>query len=140
PPHSAVPHAPRFRSSSDPRAHPPCDPPATTTRLRRLHAMDAGRRAFLAGITATGLAAAVPVLAADNRRRMASGQEPQYFFLTLPEAVFLTAFVDELIPADNRKSTRLNSSHVKISYAVFCLKKKKKIKPSLSQTTYTTTM
>src|SRR5436309_12583583 len=29
-------------------------------------------------------------------------------------------------PVD-RKSTRLNSSHVKISYAVFCLKKKKKI-------------
>src|SRR5690606_18528049 len=29
------------------------------------------------------------------------------------------------IPPD-RKSTRLNSSHVKISYAVFCLKKKKK--------------
>src|SRR3712207_7564323 len=29
-------------------------------------------------------------------------------------------------PAD-RKSTRLNSSHANISYAVFCLKKKKKI-------------
>src|SRR5436309_9416640 len=28
----------------------------------------------------------------------------------------------------DRKSTRLNSSHVKISYAVFCLKKKKKNK------------
>src|SRR5690606_41235794 len=27
--------------------------------------------------------------------------------------------------AEDRKSTRLNSSHVKISYAVFCLKKKK---------------
>src|SRR5690606_41180803 len=27
----------------------------------------------------------------------------------------------------DRKSTRLNSSHVKISYAVFCLKKKKNI-------------
>src|SRR5690606_42013707 len=27
----------------------------------------------------------------------------------------------------DRKSTRLNSSHVKISYAVFCLKKKKKV-------------
>src|SRR5690606_41437414 len=27
----------------------------------------------------------------------------------------------------DRKSTRLNSSHVKISYAVFCLKKKKHI-------------
>src|SRR5690606_39860438 len=29
-------------------------------------------------------------------------------------------------PRPDRKSTRLNSSHVKISYAVFCLKKKKK--------------
>src|SRR5438874_10743508 len=29
--------------------------------------------------------------------------------------------------AIDRKSTRLNSSHVEISYAVFCLKKKKKI-------------
>src|SRR5207249_6935071 len=29
--------------------------------------------------------------------------------------------------ARDRKSTRLNSSHVSISYAVFCLKKKKKI-------------
>src|SRR5690606_40756902 len=33
----------------------------------------------------------------------------------------------ESMEAD-RKSTRLNSSHVKISYAVFCLKKKKKKK------------
>src|SRR5699024_12058677 len=29
-------------------------------------------------------------------------------------------------PGRDRKSTRLNSSHVSISYAVFCLKKKKK--------------
>src|SRR5690349_22722331 len=28
----------------------------------------------------------------------------------------------------DRKSTRLNSSHVEISYAVFCLKKKKNVK------------
>src|SRR5438874_7248073 len=28
-------------------------------------------------------------------------------------------------PLSDRKSTRLNSSHVEISYAVFCLKKKK---------------
>src|SRR5207249_10268405 len=32
----------------------------------------------------------------------------------------------ELLDAEDRKSTRLNSSHVSISYAVFCLKKKKK--------------
>src|SRR5690625_6842858 len=30
-------------------------------------------------------------------------------------------------PLQDRKSTRLNSSHVAISYAVFCLKKKKMI-------------
>src|SRR5207249_10400889 len=31
----------------------------------------------------------------------------------------------------DRKSTRLNSSHVSISYAVFCLKKKKKTKKNM---------
>src|SRR5690554_7134153 len=31
---------------------------------------------------------------------------------------------DLLISIEDRKSTRLNSSHVRISYAVFCLKKK----------------
>src|SRR3712207_8149888 len=31
-------------------------------------------------------------------------------------------------PRQDRKSTRLNSSHANISYAVFCLKKKKKKK------------
>src|SRR5690606_40686657 len=34
-----------------------------------------------------------------------------------------STFLAERLPLD-RKSTRLNSSHVKISYAVFCLKKK----------------
>src|SRR6266403_4742290 len=32
----------------------------------------------------------------------------------------------------DRKSTRLNSSHVEISYAVFCLKKKKKMQAKLN--------
>src|SRR2546427_2627843 len=34
-------------------------------------------------------------------------------------------------PDQDRKSTRLNSSHSQISYAVFCLKKKKKKKESV---------
>src|ERR1022692_2462246 len=34
----------------------------------------------------------------------------------------------------DRKSTRLNSSHLVISYAVFCLKKKKKKPPSNTKT------
>src|SRR5699024_12339445 len=38
----------------------------------------------------------------------------------------------------DRKSTRLNSSHVSISYAVFCLKKKKnKIRPNSTRLTIT---
>src|SRR5579871_7010444 len=36
--------------------------------------------------------------------------------------------------APDRKSTRLNSSHVEISYAVFCLKKKKKHKNVIYKT------
>src|SRR5258707_4229209 len=32
---------------------------------------------------------------------------------------------DKLVDSRDRKSTRLNSSHANISYAVFCLKKKK---------------
>src|SRR2546426_3727248 len=32
-----------------------------------------------------------------------------------------------LVSVEDRKSTRLNSSHLVISYAVFCLKKKKKM-------------
>src|SRR3712207_7398056 len=35
----------------------------------------------------------------------------------------------------DRKSTRLNSSHANISYAVFCLKKKKKTKISINNMT-----
>src|SRR5437868_9039338 len=41
-------------------------------------------------------------------------------------ANFLSAFDRKLANARDRKSTRLNSSHVSISYAVFCLKKKRK--------------
>src|SRR5690606_42133595 len=41
-------------------------------------------------------------------------------FLTKPKIVRW-----DVTPGSDRKSTRLNSSHVKSSYAVFCLKKKK---------------
>src|SRR2546427_8440816 len=36
----------------------------------------------------------------------------------------------------DRKSTRLNSSHSQISYAVFCLKKKKKINRAINKVVY----
>src|SRR5690349_22959200 len=44
---------------------------------------------------------------------------------TLTEALRGKALPDLRLRSEDRKSTRLNSSHVEISYAVFCLKKKK---------------
>src|SRR3989442_5239706 len=47
---------------------------------------------------------------------------------------------EQLFPArQDRKSTRLNSSHVRISYAVFCLKKKKTNTLSLTTSSEFTT-
>src|SRR2546427_7316169 len=43
------------------------------------------------------------------------------------ELAELVIMAQDLQPVADRKSTRLNSSHSQISYAVFCLKKKKKL-------------
>src|SRR5256885_7829392 len=48
------------------------------------------------------------------------------------------AMADEHRHPQDRKSTRLNSSHLVISYAVFCLKKKKR-SPSSPTSSYTCT-
>src|SRR3712207_6773555 len=47
----------------------------------------------------------------------------------LPEPAlrWLASQTDPPLGAEDRKSTRLNSSHANISYAVFCLKKKKQV-------------
>src|SRR5437899_8341494 len=39
----------------------------------------------------------------------------------------------DLVDPQDRKSTRLNSSHLGISYAVFCLKKKKDTTQSIAE-------
>src|SRR5437868_8797104 len=59
----------------------------------------------------------------EELRRVTSQLEA----LLKSSAEIKTEAMPVLVPADeDRKSTRLNSSHVSISYAVFCLKKKKK--------------
>src|SRR5258705_6892458 len=50
--------------------------------------------------------------------------------LPLPEAVTQMHYPESEEMRADRKSTRLNSSHLGISYAVFCLKKKKIMKDS----------
>src|SRR3989475_8842761 len=52
----------------------------------------------------------------------------------------LMAFYALRLHAPDRKSTRLNSSHSQISYAVFCLKKKKKRQQSMHRILYSTTL
>src|SRR5690554_2659797 len=58
-------------------------------------------------------------IASDSVRRMQKALE-------LMNIKLHTVISDILGKTGDRKSTRLNSSHVRISYAVFCLKKKKK--------------
>src|SRR6266496_5466677 len=64
-----------------------------------------------------------------GRRAAPVGSGPAVVTLVVAGVV---ARLGELLPTGvpvitrDRKSTRLNSSHVEISYAVFCLKKKKK--------------
>src|SRR5206468_13028309 len=56
--------------------------------------------------------------------------EPRRIALRQAERAALQPLVKQAVSAagEDRKSTRLNSSHDQISYAVFCLKKKKKKK------------
>src|SRR2546427_3672416 len=49
--------------------------------------------------------------------------------------MYSVALYKELQVDGDRKSTRLNSSHSQISYAVFCLKKKKNINNAAKMTT-----
>src|SRR3712207_8302821 len=44
----------------------------------------------------------------------------------LPVAACVVCDLAQVAPGEDRKSTRLNFSHANISYAVFCLKKKKR--------------
>src|SRR5260221_6472172 len=60
----------------------------------------------------------------DPHRTLPSVDKPIPEFGTRHQALFVTTeFRNRFI--EDRKSTRLNSSHTVISYAVFCLRKKK---------------
>src|ERR1035438_2345980 len=61
-------------------------------------------------------------LAAFSRRTMTMDKQIQSFFRYFPVA---RRDRDWALYITDRKSTRLNSSHLGISYAVFCLKKNK---------------
>src|SRR5438067_6541313 len=88
-------------------------PYTTLFRSRKWRAPQARREDKASGptIPSSGGLTGAPGRVGDARRTPAEGLGFRYFCR---------------FRAD-RKSTRLNSSHVSISYAVFCLKKKKKL-------------
>src|SRR5690625_6205518 len=66
--------------------------------------------------------------AADKLRKNIDAAEYKHVVLGRVFLKYISDSFEELyakLQAGDRKSTRLNSSHVAISYAVFCLKKKK---------------
>src|SRR2546427_2187270 len=72
---------------------------------------------------------ALPICEAQRRRRRRHRDAPQRLRAAKERRGLLAnggpeRFLSRSLAAD-RKSTRLNSSHSQISYAVFCLKKKK---------------
>src|SRR5436305_7506227 len=62
------------------------------------------------------------------RARASATKAPVMDAVRVPPSAWMTSQSIQIVrsPSADRKSTRLNSSHVRISYAVFCLKKKKK--------------
>src|SRR2546430_13420810 len=67
--------------------------------------------------------AGVDPLSADVRRATAQNRDNQ-FIRAGPNPADLELTIAGIDGPEDRKSTRLNSSHSQISYAVFCLKKK----------------
>src|SRR5436309_12465797 len=79
---------------------------------------------------------ALPIWKQFHGRSTASGEPYDMFQFTaahcqLPLGIWVR--VTNLRIGRDRKSTRLNSSHVKNSYAVFCLKKKSEEPPALTK-------
>src|SRR5256885_13127036 len=74
------------------------------------------------GVAVSGVAVAVPPAFQYPARPLWKGSVPYGDLLAAPRNA----------SRRDRKSTRLNSSHLVISYAVFCLEKKKPTDPLLS--------
>src|SRR5436309_8601282 len=71
---------------------------------------------------------ALPIFGQGSHAIPPTGQGPGTTIVEIGQVQLRARWLPALAAIGDRKSTRLNSSHVKISYAVFCLKKKKKNK------------
>src|SRR5690606_41498344 len=85
-----------------------------------------------------------PALHSFPTRRSSDLQDYSDFLIVLYLSILITYYclvgcfpLSQPALQLDRKSTRLNSSHVKISYAVFCLKKKKRLNITHLKRSYT---
>src|SRR5690606_41473542 len=92
--------------------------PASLSSLSLHDALPIYRRFWILGCVFALLAVAAGAFGAHALR----DRLPQSLL-----SIYETAARYQMYHALDRKSTRLNSSHVKISYAVFCLKKKNQV-------------
>src|SRR5205809_4761880 len=116
---------------------------------RRAHGIEAGvlaaRAAFIAGCAGTsntyaGHRFGIPVYGTQAHSWiMAHEDEVEAFRNFLDVFPEQSTLLVDTYDVQDRKSTRLNSSHVYISYAVFCLKKKKNNKNNCSSTSWDVT-
>src|SRR2546430_8394985 len=100
-------------NGSDRSALPPNEPVITT---------NSGESALLLSCTTT--AKVPPTVPLPSARLRLSPPEALTTQPLAPAATTRTSHGQSGVPSLDRKSTRLNSSHSQISYAVFCLKKK----------------
>src|SRR2546427_7358564 len=83
-----------------------------------------GRRSAVSGLMFLVLSVAAPLMSKDGKLALRVTPNQAYVFIDgIAQRNGGGRF--KLSPGEDRKSTRLNSSHSQISYAVFCLKKKK---------------
>src|SRR5688572_32552627 len=96
------------------RRRPPRSTLVPYTTLFRSDGRVGLKIASMGGGSAKGLGLAEIEVDQDRRQ---DEEERRIFYVAMTRA-------QELLVLSDRKSTRLNSSHSQISYAVFCLKKK----------------
>src|SRR5690606_41304034 len=81
-----------------------------------------------AGVMFTGSTEVARLIQAELAKRLSPEGKPMPLIAETggqnAMIVDSSALAEQVVGDVDRKSTRLNSSHVKISYAVFCLKKK----------------
>src|SRR5690606_41354697 len=99
-----------FSECTGDRRDPHSFPTRRSSDLQRQRLLELGGDRAVGG---AGLGIPARMVVADDHRRGVVGQRAPHHLARVH------------LGAVDRKSTRLNSSHVKISYAVFCLKKKK---------------